>query len=71
MTVSPQQTVKLLTGSFTFKQLGFSMLVTKLKLVYAKDNSSSNLLYCTEEINTFLSKFNAVMSDDFAIITKI
>jgi len=71
MKVSPQQTEKLLKGSFTFKQLGFSMLITRLKMMYAKDNSPSNLSYCTEEINMFLDKFRSIMTEDYKVIAAI
>ena len=71
MKVSPQQTERLLKGSFTFKQLGFSMLVTRLRMMYAKDSSPSNLEICTEEINAFLSKFSSIMTEDYSVITRI
>ena len=71
MKVTLQQTEKLLKGNQTFSQFGFSMLLTRLKTLYAKDPSAATLQFCMGEINTFLAKFAAIMSADFAIITKM
>jgi len=71
MKVSTQQTEKLLKGSQAFSQLGFSMLLTRLKKNYANDSSLESLQKCTAEINTFLDKFKAIMSKDYAIIEKL
>ena len=71
MTVSSQQAERLLNGSHTFKQLGFSMLLTRLKMVFAKDSSPSSIEYCAEEINAFLEKFSTIMKEDLVIISKI
>ena len=71
MTVSQQQAERLLNGSFTFKQLGFSMLITRLKMLYLKDSSPSSLQTCTKEINIFLEKFKSIMSEDINVIAKI
>ncbi len=69
MKINSTQAQKLLTGNQTFSQLGFSMLLTRLKGQYAKDPSS--LSKYTAEINTFLSKFTAIMAADYAIIAKM
>ena len=71
MNVTPAQAEKLLTSSLSFKQLGFSMMLTRQKNLYAKDPSQETLLHCTAEINAFLSKFKAVMSADYSIISNL
>ena len=71
MKVTPQQTEKLLKGNQTFKQFGFSMMLTRHKALYAKDPSQITLQNCTAEINDFLTKFQGIMSSDYAIISKL
>ena len=71
MKVTTTQAEKLLKGNQPFKQLGFSMLLTRLKARYAKDPTPPTLQACTAEINTFLDKFKAVMSADFTIIARL
>ena len=71
MNVTLEQTEKLLKGSQTFSQLGFSMMLTRQRSLYAKNPSPSTVQTCTSEINVFLEKFNALMGQDYAIISKI
>lgn len=71
MNVTIQQTEKLLKGNQSFSQLGFSMLLTRLKTIYAKNPSQSTLLSSMNEINAFMTKFASIMSADFAIIAKL
>ena len=71
MKVSSQQAEKLLRGNQPFSQLGFSMLLTRLKARYAKDPTQSTLQDCTSEINLFLDKFKAIMGSDFSIIARL
>ena len=71
MRVTLSQTEKLLRGSQAFSQLGFSMMLTRMKTRYANDPSPNTLQACNTEINTFLNKFKAVMSADFTLITKL
>ena len=71
MTITPQQTEKLLRGNYSFSQLGFSMMVTRLKSVYSKDPSPTVLDKSASEINTFFDKFKSVLANDFAIIAKL
>lgn len=71
MNVTLQQTEKLLKGSQSFSQLGFSMLLTRLKGIYAKDSSPATLQSCMKEINAFLDKFKGIMGGDYAIISKM
>ena len=71
MKITPQLTEKILRGNQSFSQFGFSMLITRLKKLYAKDPSESTLQACTSEINKFLDKFKMIMADDYVIITKL
>ena len=71
MDITLQQAEKLLRGNQSFSQLGFSMLLTRLKTLYAKEPSQSVLQKCTDEINLFLDKFKGIMSNDYANIAKL
>ena len=71
MTVTPRQTEKLLKGNQSFSQLGFSMMLTRLKTVYSKDPSTATLQKCTDEINAFLKKYHMIMGGDYAVISKL
>jgi len=62
---------KILTGNQKFRQLGFSMMVTRMRGAYSKSPSASVLQSCTAEINAFFDKYGATMKDDFAIVEKL
>ena len=71
MTITSQQTEKLLKGIQKFQLFAFSMILTHLKEQYANDSSQSTLDKCTTEINAFLDKYKTIMAADFAIIEKL
>ena len=71
MKVNLQQTEKILKTNQPFSQLGFSLMLTRLKSMYARDPSESTLQTCMNEINVFLSKFAGIMGADYAIITNM
>ena len=71
MKVTFQQTEKLLKGDQKFEQFAFSMLLTHLRELYAKDSSKATVESCTGEINAFLGKNQAVMAADCAIINSL
>ena len=71
MKITQSQAEKILNGDQTFSQLGFSMLITRLRKSYAKDSSSLNVRNCTENINMFLEKYQATMIADYALISKL
>lgn len=71
MTITAEQTKKVLVGNATFSQFGFSMLITRLKTMYSQNPTSDTLKVCTNEINAFLTKFQKIMAADFAIISKL
>ena len=71
MQINTQQTEKLLSGNHSFSQMGFSMLLTRLKSSYAKDSSEESLKTAMSEINTFLDKFKGIMKKDCEVISKL
>lgn len=71
MQVTSRQAETLLRGNHTFTQLGFSMLLTRLKGLYANDPSQEALQKSTGEINLFLDKFKSIMENDFVTITRL
>lgn len=71
MTLTPLQTERLLIEDYRFTQLGFSMLLTRLKTFYAKNPSEESLHTAMVEINTFIHKFKGIMKNDYTIITNL
>jgi hypothetical protein len=71
MNLSIQQMEKLLQGQYTFRQLGFSMLLTRIKSNYADEPTQENLETCTNELNAFLNKYSAILGDEIEIIRNI
>jgi len=71
MQLSQEQMVKLLKGNYTFSLWSMSMLITRLRGVYANDASLSSLEKCTGEMNVFVNKFKSVMGNDYALLQKL
>ena len=71
MKITSQQAEKILKGDHVFTQLGFAMMVTRLKSRYTTDPSPSTVQACTLEINSFLDKYQSIMDKDYTIITKM
>jgi hypothetical protein len=71
MRVTQGQIEKVLTGDFNFTQLGFSMMITRLKRNYAKNPSKELLEKSTKDVNDFFDKFPRVMKEDYAIIARL
>ena len=71
MKITITQAEKILKSNQAFSQFGFSMMLTRLRNMYAKDSSQSTLITCMDEINVFLDKFNSIMGDDYKIIAKM
>jgi len=71
MKVTLEQTEKLLQGEHTFSQLGFSMMLTRLKVMYKKDSSPTFVQTAMGEINAFLDKFKMLMVKDYLIIAEL
>jgi len=72
MKLTLQQTEKLLKDTQQkFALFAFSMMLTHLKEIYAKDTSQSMLENCNAEINKFLDKYGPIMVADLAVIEKL
>jgi len=71
MNITSKQVEKLMLEDYNFSQLGFSMMLTRLKGVYAGNPSQEVLENATKEINAFLEKFKGIMKKDLAIISEI
>ncbi|MCL1833944.1 MAG: hypothetical protein FWG49_05510 [Leptospirales bacterium] len=71
MVIDTTQAQKILTGHYTFNQLGFSLLITRWKRIYSNDSSTSTLQACVKEANVFLEKYAVIMEEDFATISKL
>jgi len=71
MKITSQQAEKLLSENHSFSQLGFSMMLTRLKRLYADEPSNEILEKAMNEINIFLDKFKGVLKNDYEIITKL
>ena len=71
MNVTLEQAEKLLKGHQKFSQLGFSMMLTRHRSLYAKSPSPSTVQNCASEINVFLEKFKALMGQDYSIISNL
>jgi len=71
MLLTTQQVEKLMQGSYSFENLSFSMMLMRMKMLYAKDSSPTTLQSCTQEIGTFLEKFKSTMSADNLILQKL
>jgi hypothetical protein len=69
--ITAQQTEKLLKGSHTFSYLGFSMLLMRMRMLYANDSSPSTLQTCTDEICNFLNKFKNAMGSDYTAVQQL
>ncbi len=70
MHITLEETEKLLKEDRVFTQVGFSMLLERLKRFYAQDSSQLALQKCTDEINAFIDKFKMIMAADYENITK-
>lgn len=71
MNITAEQAKKILLGDYLFSQLGFSLLVTRLKGVYASNQDPETLASCVSEINTFLNKYKSIMANDYSIISNL
>jgi uncharacterized protein YutD len=71
MQLSQEQMVKLLKGKYTFSLWSMSMLITRLKGVYADDSSQTTLQQCTDEMNAFIKKFANIMGNDSVLLQKL
>jgi len=71
MKVTIRQTETLLKANFRFSMLGFSMLITRLKGLYAESPTQDVLETSMNEINAFIEKFENIMKNDCEFLEKI
>lgn len=71
MNVTMKQAEKAMTGNHTFSQLGLSMMMLRLKRMYEQKPIPEILKKCTDEINTFLQKYESIMVVDYAVMSKL
>jgi hypothetical protein len=71
LVITTRQAEQLLRGNYSFSQLGFSMLLTRLKVLFSNDSSQEALERATAEINAFLNKFKGIMKNDCAKISDL
>ena len=71
MKVTSSQAEKILKSDNKFSQLGFALLVSRLRNAYSKDKSPTTVQHAVQEINKFLEKFTNIMAADFAVIQKL
>jgi len=71
MKITSAQMQKALTSNNDYSQLGFSMMITRFKKNYEKDPSIETLQKCTDEANAFIDKYQAIMANDYDIISKL
>jgi hypothetical protein len=72
MVVSDVQVKNVLEGNIErkFTQFGFSLLITRLTWTYKNNSTAAVLQECTKEINTFLSKYEPIMKNDYGLFVK-
>ena len=71
VTVTIEQTEKILTTDTKFSQLAFSMLVTRMKTLYAKYHTKETLQTFAEEITGFIEKSKVLMATDYETIGQL
>ncbi|MDR0473869.1 MAG: response regulator [Treponema sp.] len=71
VTVTIEQTEKVLTGETKFSQLAFSMLITRMKTLYVKYPTKETLQTFAEEITEFIEKSKVLMAADYETIGKL
>ena len=71
MQINARQAEKLFSEDYKFQQVGFAMMLARLKWTYSQDRSADALCKAVDEINTFLDKFKGLMTDDDEIISKL
>jgi hypothetical protein len=71
MKITHTQAERLLLEDHSFSQLGFSMMLTRLKGIYHNDPSHQALEHAVQEINVFLEKFKGIMKNDLMKISEL
>ena len=73
VTVTVEQTEKLLllSENLKFSQLGFSMMIQRMKTLYSKYPTKETVQTFAEEITAFIEKSKILMATDYEIISKL
>ena len=71
MQITTTQAEKAMSGNHTFGQLGLSMMMLRLKRMYDQSPTPEILKKCTDEINSFLKKYEKIVVADYAIMSKL
>ena len=74
VTITEEQVHRLLCDGDApqhFAQLGFGVLVTRMKGAYRNEPTPQTLERCTEEINAYVQKFESLMQADLAKLFKL
>ena len=68
-----QKLEKLVEGkaSFTSKNLGFNLLISRLQNKYSGNRTTAILSECVQEMDAFLVKYNSIMSGEIETLKKI
>jgi len=71
VTITIEQTEKILTGDTKFSQLAFSMMITRMKTLYAKYPTKETLQTFAEELTEFVEKSKVLMAANYETICKL
>jgi CheY-like chemotaxis protein len=73
VTVTVEQTERLLLffANLKFSQIGFSMLLMRMKTLYAQYPTKETLQTFAEEITAYIEKYKILMAADYDIIKKL
>ena len=68
-----KQYEKIITGAlaFTFNTLGANLLFSRLKNQYKSDASVANLTKCVSEVDTFVKKYESILTNDLDKLSKM
>ncbi len=69
--ITVQQVEKLLKNDYSFESLSFSMMLMRMKILYAEDNSPASLQSYVQEIDAYLEKFKSNMGTDILALQKL
>ena len=68
-----QKLEKMISGqaSFSSHNLGFNLLVSRLKKNYAANSTVNEMKSCIQEVDIFLKKYNGIMVGELEAIKKL
>jgi hypothetical protein len=73
MSLNTSQVKKLLETKkpLQFKQLAFSLMYTRLKVMYQKSPTDATVTSCTTQINELFKKFGSTITDDYNVALSV